>query len=285
MNKNIFLLIFVCFVLHIPAIYAQEGDLTTRIIKSDKVQDSMQAVGLEEKTAFKNNRPMNAVKLNLSSFVTGNLSLQYERAINTHISAALGFRVMIGNSMPFKNAVSDYLANNDEMDEQANNTIRTFVDNVNMRGWAITPEVRFYTSKGNRGFYVAPFLRIEQHNLKSSLLLAIDSKDYVLQFDAKYRNVGGGLLLGWNFNIGKHFGIDWWILGPYIGSMQTNIYAYNYYIDPADMQEYEEQINDLKFENDWVKGTVKASNTDANIDIKGTVPAIRAMGINFVYRF
>lgn len=264
---------------------AQGNDVTNTIIASDKQADSLEAVQSEYNSNEYDSRKLNALKLNVSSLLSGNIALQYERHLSKRISVGLGFRIMAVNSVPYKDAVVNAIANSGELDHEAKSTIQTFINNATMNSWSITPEIRFYTRRNNKGFYVAPFIRHEQAKISSTLLMHIDNKDYNLMFDAQYKNTGGGLLLGWNFNIGKNFGIDWWILGPYIGGMKTNIHAYNFYIDPADMEEYKDQINDFKFENDWISGTVNATNTNADIAIKGTMVGVRAMGINFVYRF
>ena len=162
--------------------------------------------------------PKNVIKLNLSQLALTNISLQYERSFHKNFSAALGVSYLIPRQIPSQ----------------------IFTPSVNgegyqlpkFGGWAITPEIRFYPGKkvkhkAPHGFYMAPYFRYAKYTLNSDYV-DVDSitgvkHNYTVK--ANYSGFTAGLMLGSQWLIGKHFSIDWWIVGGGYGSAKFKIFA------------------------------------------------------------
>jgi hypothetical protein len=117
---------------------------------------------------------INNVKVNLFSPLVRTVSGFYERKVSPSASVQLGFS--------FTGAE---------------------LDDVNIDGWSITPEFRYYaTQKGAmQGFYVAPFMRFGNFDLDDKV-----SK-------AEMKTIGGGLLVGHQWIFSKGLSLDVF-LGP-----------------------------------------------------------------------
>lgn len=157
----------------------------------------------------------NIIKLNLTSLILKNYSVQYERILKKSISAALGVRVMPATGIPFKSLVLD--ATGDEDPE-----IRKAIEALTVSNFAITPEVRFYPGRKGygRGFYIGVFYRFARYNAdgfaveydnflngKSSVVLSGDMTTHT-----------GGIMIGAQWFLGKRISLDWWILGAHVGA-------------------------------------------------------------------
>lgn len=106
----------------------------------------------------------NTLKLNPISALLNTGSIFYERQLDETMSAQLGVAYTGVN-----------------------------LSDTKFRGFALTPEVRFYVKKNApRGMYAAPFLRYQDYTIS-------DNED-----KGSYRSMGGGLLLGhqWIYNSG-----------------------------------------------------------------------------------
>ena len=138
-----------------------------------------------------------AIKMNLTQLTLKNLSFQAEYGFHKKMSVSLGVSYLIQRPVP-----SSWYT------EDPNYSKPTF------GGFAITPEFRFYPrGKGDRpaphGFYVGAYLRYAKYNLKQ------DYNDGSFRGNTKLTYGGGtvGVLIGRQWIIGKHFSIDWWIVG------------------------------------------------------------------------
>ena len=93
----------------------------------------------------------NIIKWNVMALGLGNVSLQYERSINTHSSVALGFSILPTRGLP--STFTDKSTNTDLL-------------LLSFSGWSITPEYRYYCSNnGPKGFYFAPYLRYSKYSI------------------------------------------------------------------------------------------------------------------------
>lgn len=81
------------------------------------------------------------------------------------------------------------------------------VSGTGFSGFGITPEMRFYLSSHGapKGWYVAPFLRYQNFKLKETISGQEEK--------ATLSSFGGGLILGGQAVIGKHFTLESFI-GP-----------------------------------------------------------------------
>lgn len=118
--------------------------------------------------------PSSTVKVNLLSPVIRTFSGFYEHALGKSFSLQLGV-AYTGAS----------------------------IDEVKLRGWGITPEFRYYASQKGKlqGIYLAPYGRL--NSLKGSDLNA----------SGTITTIGGGLLVGHQWIVGKGFVVDVF-LGP-----------------------------------------------------------------------
>ena len=222
---------------------------------------------------------VNMVKLNLTGIALKNYSLQYERTLSRKFSVALCVRTMPGTTLPFKNAIVDQVGNDDP---DTKNTIETF----ELSNFAITPEVRLYLSKKGygRGFYLAPFYRYA--SFKTSTL----NFDYegtgtsgTISLSGKLTANTAGLMLGAQWALGKHFSLDWWILGPHYGS-GTGDFAgkSSRTLTTEEQTDLRDQLNDLDIP--LTDKTVNVNANGASLKLDGPWGGIRA-GILLGFRF
>lgn len=162
----------------------------------------------------------NNVKLNLFSLPLSNFSVQYERGLTRKWSVALGLRYQPLINIPFRKEIRER-ANLKATDIEAIN----FLENAQYSNWAVTPEFRYYLGKKPlNGFYLAPFARYSNYQLKWDYTYIDEMKvPHDIAFTGKATSITGGLLLGAQWHIGSHFLIDWWMVGPSIGSINIDI--------------------------------------------------------------
>jgi hypothetical protein len=170
-----------------------------------------------------NNSPykQNIVKLNLTSLILKNISVQYERSITRKSAFALGVRYAPASALPFKSLIKENVLE-DDTDPSVSNTI----DRIRLSNIAITPEYRFYLGKGyGKGFYIAPFYRFAIFDIKDVNIVYDETvtPNQSIDLSGKFTSHTGGLLLGAQFNLGKSVTLDLWILGPAYGVGKGNI--------------------------------------------------------------
>jgi hypothetical protein len=225
----------------------------------------------------------NVFKVNLTSLLFKNFSFQYERVIARKTSVALGVSVMPKTGLPFASTLKDQFGDNSDAARA--------IDETQLSNFSITPEVRFYLGRkpAPAGFYIAPFVRYNQ--LKFDQFYRFDvnkvgggTEEHVANIKGTINNVGGGLLLGAQWNLGKSLSLDWWIAGPIIGSSNGDL-AGN---DPkgipvTDRQQIKEDIESTDIPGWTVKADVQQN--DIKVNMKGTYYGLRAFGIALGYRF
>jgi len=162
----------------------------------------------------------NNVKLNLFSLPLSNFSVQYERGLTRKWSVALGLRYQPSIHIPFRKEIRER-ANLKASDAEAID----FLENAQYSNWAVTPELRYYLGKKPlNGFYLAPFARYSNYQLKWDYTYVDDlNSSHDIAFTGKANSITAGLLLGAQWHIGEHFLIDWWMIGPSIGSINIDI--------------------------------------------------------------
>jgi hypothetical protein len=175
---------------------------------------NISSFGQEKNEASNNLQKPNIFKVNLTGIVLKNYSFQYERILNKKIAVALSFRTMPESSVPLKNLILD-AADDDEQTKEV-------LDALRISNTAITPEVRFYLGKKGfgKGFYIAPFYRyasFKTNNMKFTYTNSLGGNNDIL-LSGKLTSHTGGIMFGSQWNLGKHFCLDFWILGPHYGS-------------------------------------------------------------------
>jgi hypothetical protein len=231
------------------------------------------------------------IKLNLTPIALGNYSFQYECGFHKNFSGALGFSI---------SKVSDYvitLALPPSDDGQG-------LKNVNMSGWSVTPEFRFYPGKkvknqAPHGFYIAPYYRYAAYKLNGDFVVNLPdpnnkNKDlpHTANFNLNYSGYSAGLMIGSQWLIGKHFGIDWFIIGAGIGKAQIKADAIqkDYTMSASDQDqvktELQNQLDAIKIPGFDTKSTITTNSTSAHIVTKGLpMLSIRTFGLNISFYF
>jgi hypothetical protein len=124
---------------------------------------SMSVIAQSQDTAVVKSKN-NILKINLSSLLVKNISVQYERKVGKRISLAANVHYVPFGQLPFLSAI-----------KKAIDDPSVPVDKLKWGGLGFTPELRFYIGKKGalRGFYFAPFANFT--NYKTDLPLDYNS--------------------------------------------------------------------------------------------------------------
>jgi len=193
-------------------------------LSSPGKQESKQSVlSVRPQTA-----PKSVIKLNLLPIGLGDYSFQYEYAFHKNMSGALGFS-LLNLTGKLKSALVDSMG----------------ITDSKVTGWAITPEFRFYPGEKKEhqaphGFYLAPYLRFAKYKVTGKYLVdlpatagtggtptttpsgsTVPSESFNMDIKSTLTSYNLGLMIGYQWIIGEHFSIDWWILG--MGRGKSNL--------------------------------------------------------------
>ena len=226
---------------------------------------------------------MNFVKFNLTSVILKNYSLQYERVISKHVSAAVSFRFMPYTTLPFKSNII-------KMAEFEDQQSIDLINNAQFANYAITPEIRFYLGKKGygRGFYIAPYYRFaayETQNLVVSFETGddLDPQTQTVDLKGSVTSHTGGIMFGVQWALGKHVSLDWWILGAAYGVSSGVLNGVtNPAIPEADLANVKREIEELDIP--MVEKTATVTPNSVRVDITGPWAGIRSgivLGIKF----
>lgn len=221
----------------------------------------------------------NFVKTNITSIFLKNYSLQYERVLSKRVSVALTYRTMPTTSIPFKSTVLDAIGDGDD-------DTKDIINQTKLSNFAITPEVRFYLGKGyGKGFYVAPYYRYVSFSTNQVPVHydgANGSRQAVnLSGDLKANT--GGILFGAQWLLGRHFCLDWWILGAHYGSGKGNFTGTPGAPLTIDEQhQIESDLNDIDIP--LTDKTVSVSANNVSVLLDGSFGGLRG-GLSFGFRF
>lgn len=230
--------------------------------------------------------PKNVIKLNLSQLALTNISLQYERAFHKNFSAALGFSYLIPRSIPSQIFTPSENGSGYQLPK--------------FDGWAITPEIRFYPGKKEKhqaphGFYMAPYFRYAKYGFKSEYVdidsITGDRNNY--HVNASYSGFTAGLMLGSQWMIGKHFSIDWWIVGGGYGQAKFRIHAEStdpgFYLTPQEQEDLKQDVRENTSElGTFGNGeiTVETTSNSATTTVTGLpMISLRGFGLTLGFSF
>jgi hypothetical protein len=216
-------------------------------------------------------QPNNYIKVNLLGLPLNNYTLQYERILNRRFSAALSYRFMPKTGIPFKSAFS------------SSGDTQNAVETTKIGNTAITPEIRFYVGRGyGHGFYIAPFYRFAKFQL-SGTQINYGSNNQTVALSGDLTGNSAGIMFGAQWNIGNHFALDWWIIGPHYGSSKGTLSGHNDAGWSAeDQQSITDKINSLDVPLVNTSTSVDAHN--ASLKMSGPWGGVRA-GLCIGYRF
>ena len=166
-----------------------------------------------------------------------------------------------------------------------------------MNGWGITPELRLYTSidkSSPKGFYISPYFRYNHYSFQRNnyeykykdIYDEVNQKTSSINFNGSASFVGGGIMIGHQWILGKSLSIDFWILGLGISSGKFELNAMSNNMDSR----YFKKGNSF---SDEVTGNMKALNSveissGANYVMttsSRTLPGIRGLGLNVGFAF
>jgi hypothetical protein len=223
---------------------------------------------------------MNLFKVNLTALPLNNFSFQYERVFTKRFSAAISYRLMPEGTIPFKESIKRQIDSDDPDTER-------IIDNFTLSNFAVTPEIRFYLGKKGygRGFYIAPFFRYAGYE-GNNFEFFYDDENNVQQsisLRGSIKSNTAGIMFGAQWSLGRHFLLDWWILGPHAGFGKGDLTGISSRTLTADEQDQlRENLED--FEIPLVKKTVSVNANGATMNLDGFWSGIRA-GISFGFKF
>lgn len=221
----------------------------------------------------------NIIKLNLTSLIFKNFSLQYERVLTRKTSVALGVSIMPKTGLPFAKTLKDQF--------ESNGDAARAIDETQLSNMAITPEFRFYLGRkpAPAGFYLAPFAR--WNRLKFDQFYRFTTSDgtkHVANIKGTIDNIGGGLLLGAQWHLSKTLTLDWWIAGPIVGSTKGTLIGTDpINIQPGDRQKIKDDIEGTDLPGLDVKAVVEQNKITA--DLSGGYYGLRAFGFALGFKF
>ncbi len=222
----------------------------------------------------------NLLKVNLTSPILKNYSIQYERILNKRLSLALSGRVMPATAMPFRNLIKDQLT------EVEDENVNRVIDQLRFSNYAITPELRWYVGKKGygRGFYIAPYYRFAVYEANgNNITVEEDGETYSADVTGKVTAHNGGLLFGAQWLLGKTIGLDLWLLGPSFGRGNGNVVGVS--STPLDADEQTELRSQLeKIDIPYTRETYHVDATGGRIDLTGPWAGVRA-GLMLTFSF
>jgi hypothetical protein len=246
-------------------------------------------ISLAGKTLAQDNRTTenkNLVKINLSPVILNSYVMQYERVIKKRQSLGISFGISPKASLPLKQLlINRYGSNTDARDA---------IEATRYNKYNLTLEYRFYTGNQNApsGFYLAPFLRYVRINLDENYrFTTVDKSEHLANLKGDLRGVGAGLLAGYQWIITNHFGIDFWIAGPFYGpKMVADFRGFDPVgnLSAGDQAELERRIENLHILGYKIDANVSQNTggpTSVDVKMRGPYYGIRALGINMVYHF
>lgn len=217
----------------------------------------------------------NIIRLNLSSLVLENISVQYEREIGRNKSILIGARFMPKGSIPFRDALEREIDNKDVQ-----------VGNAKTGNFAITPEFRFYFGKKEalKGFYVAPYLRYANFDIDGPVSYNSGLTKKTGIFTGNINSFSGGCMIGAQFRLGKSWMLDCWIAGGHIGfASGTMTYAASTPLTASEQQSMRDNLDAIDIP--FVKFTYTVNQNGAVIKADGNWAGLRGLGLNIGYRF
>ncbi len=287
MNKTSIFLVFFSVVLmtNIKLSFANNHQDSIVIIQTDENNNFNDFSNYQFRASDRSDiNHTNIIKLNFSSLLLSNIAVQYEKILGNKVSLALGVRFMPKGRLPLSNTVMSFVEY-DQSSQESEEGLADFFDNTKVGGFAITPEFRYYFKQAGRGLYLAPYFRYGQYNLTSTYTFIDHNNNIPIDFIGKYTNIGGGIMLGCQFNLGERVTLDWWIFGPFVGTMNFNLNASGYTLTDDEYKAVKEDFDDFNVEFLNYKFEKKLTHSSADVSIKGLSTAIRSFGINLGIKF
>ena len=155
----------------------------------------------------------NGVKLNPLGMVLNNVSILYERSLHEHWSLQLGAAYRWGGNIPKAFGFGKLIASSSSR---------------GIQGFSITPEVRYYFNfcecEGlNTGLYAGLYGRLTRLYGDLDFHYWSGSEYIDLATAGNFRELGGGIQLGYKFIFKGRFLVDFMFAGPRLSSNKIKI--------------------------------------------------------------
>jgi hypothetical protein len=221
----------------------------------------------------------NIVKINLSSLIFLNASLQYERVIKTNMSVALGISLMPKTQLPFAGTLQDQYGENEDA--------KRAIENTKLGNFSITPEFRWYVGQKGapNGFYLAPFVRYNRMTFDQIYEFNTNNGLHRPNITGTINNIGGGLMIGAQWTLSKNISLDWWILGGIYGSTKGDFTGYDDLstMTPQEKIDLKRDIEDVPIPLSNINATIYNDRID--VTVTGPYVGLRAFGLALGYKF
>ena len=221
----------------------------------------------------------NVIKVAPGKLTSRSLALTYERVLSDNKTVSVDLHSFFPRSPrgQLQSAIDAY--NSDTFN----------ISNLGLSGFTFTPAYRHYFG-GNapRGFYFSPFARFFQYTGTWNVDYQGVDQQVMVDGRLRFRGLGGGLSLGFQFLIAERISVDWHGgLGVTLAGLRHRGELDTQNVLPQDIQDFEDQINAYLDEN--IGFINKRVNFDdglaANFRIPGIIwPVLRsslAIGVAF----
>ena len=191
---------------------------------------SQDTTGVEKtKPGRKDIKYPNIVKINSLALAFSNISLLYEGGITPRLSAGIGIGYKYAGVEPKLFRV---------------NNSRIGADIGQIKGFSITPDVKYYIKTCNpgllEGFYAGLYFRYTRYS--SVVKFGYEPENKPVEFytsDVALNEYGVGIQLGYQLMIKERFSIDFLFFGPRFSS-----YHLDYEFDQTPSQEFFDDLSD-----------------------------------------
>jgi hypothetical protein len=223
----------------------------------------------------------NIVKVNLTNLALKSGGFSYERILSKHISLLVSGTYMPASKIKVFSTLGS--------DGFGGGGVSSSYKDMLLGYMGISPELRFYLGKGyGNGVYLSPYFRYESFSV-SNFPFSYDNngKEETLTFEGNINASSGGMLLGYQWLMGKNKNIvlDWSIIGVHFGISNGNIHGKSSYsLSSSDIKIAQESLDNLLNEMPYISGNGTVTSNTMDVDIKGPWLFFRT-GISLGYRF
>lgn len=233
---------------------------------------AMLTVGICTISGLKAQEKSNLIKLNLWPLTVGNISLEYERSINEHLSINGTVSYRPDASLPFKS-----------LWESAFDDDNNILGEAKLGAFSITPEVRFYlgNKEALKGFYIAPFVKYANYNIHTKI--TVDESNYhrEVPISGTLNAFTAGVAVGSQWRLGQNIYLDWRIIGPNYG-FNHGTFAGKTSLNADEQREVKKQLDEFDSNILNIKKEVNAEGV--TISTSGPFAGIRT-ALSVGYRF
>jgi Protein of unknown function (DUF3575). len=214
----------------------------------------------------------NLIKLNLWPLAVGNISLEYERPLNEHLSINGTVSYRPDASLPFKS-----------LWESAFDDDNNILGEAKLGAFSITPEVRFYLgNKGKlKGFYIAPFVKYANYNVRTKI--TVDESNYhrEVPISGTLNAITAGVAVGSQWSLGQNIYLDWRIVGPNYG-FNNGTFDGKTPLNAEEQREVKKQLDE--FDSDILNIKKEVNAEGVTISTSGPFAGIRT-ALSLGYHF